>query len=183
MSHPDRGPWKIKSVRAIYDNPWIKVDEYQVISPTGNPGIYGLVSFKNLAIAVLPIADNGDTWLVGQYRFTTDSYSWEIPMGGGALTDTPEESALRELREETGLTASRLTMLGEFDLSNSVTTEKGYAFLATELQQGETEFDDTEQLDIKRVPFDEALAMTMDGRITDLLSIVTIQKARLLGLA
>lgn len=183
MSHPDRGPWKIKSATAIYDNPWLKVDEFQVISPTGNPGIYGLISFKNLAIAVMPLAENGDTWLVGQYRFTTDSYSWEVPMGGGPLQHTPEESARRELKEETGLSAKELKQIGYFHLSNGVTNEEGYSFIATGLEQGETEFDDTEQLDIKRVPFDEALAMTMDGRITDLLSIVTIQKTRLLGLA
>lgn len=183
MTHPDRGPWKITSATPIYDNPWLKVDEYKVISPTGNPGIYGLISFKNLAIAVLPLAENGDTWLVGQYRFTTDSYSWEVPMGGGPMADTPETSALRELREETGLRAATLTPLGYFHLSNGVTNEEGYAFVATGLEQGETEFDDTEQLDIQRLPFEEALAMTLDGRITDLLSIVTIQKARLLGIA
>lgn len=183
MTHPDRGPWKITQATPVYDNPWIKVDEYKVISPTGSPGIYGLISFKNLAIAVLPLADNGDTWLVGQYRFATDSYSWEIPMGGGPLSDTPEASALRELKEETGLNAQTLQSIGKFHLSNSVTNEEGYAFVATGLEQGETEFDDTEQLDIQRLPFEEALAMTMDGRITDLFSIVTIQKTRLLGIA
>ncbi len=179
----NRGPWKITESKAVYDNPWLKLDEFQVVSPTGNPGIYGVVSFKNLAIAVLPLANNGDTWLVGQYRFSTDSYSWEIPMGGGPHADTPEASALRELKEETGLTAGHLQKIGYFHISNSVSNEEGYAFIARDLTEGDTEFDSTEQLDIRRLPFEEALAMAMDGRITDLLSIVTLQRARLLGIA
>jgi ADP-ribose pyrophosphatase len=178
-----RGPWIIKESREMYDNPWIRVTHHEVTTPTGKPGIYGLVAYKNRAIAVLPIADNGDTWLVGQYRFPFMEVQWELPMGGGPLDESPESAALRELREETGLRAETLTPLGQYCVSNCITDEVAYAFIATGLTEGETDFDDTEELEIKRVPFDEVLAMTMDGRITDLLSVTTVQRARLLGMA
>ncbi|MGB1091113.1 MAG: NUDIX domain-containing protein [Oceanobacter sp.] len=178
-----RGPWLIKESRQVYDNPWIQVNHHEVITPTGKPGIYGLVSYKNRAIAVLPLANNGDTWLVGQYRFPFKEFQWELPMGGGPLDEAPEQAALRELREETGLRAERLQSLGHYCVSNCITDEVAFAYLATGLTEGETDFDDTEELEIQRLPFEEALAMTLDGRITDLLTVTTIQRARLLGLA
>lgn len=183
MSHVKRGPFTITSSEEIYANPWIRVNEFQVLKPNGQPGIYGVVSFQNRAIAVLPMADNGDVWLIGQHRFPFDEYHWEVPMGGGPMDESPEESALRELREETGLVASTLTPLGRFCVSNCITDEQAFVFLATGLTEGETEFDDTEVLEIRRLPFQEAFEMTMDGRITDLVSVATIQRVRLMGLA
>lgn len=178
-----RGPFTITGERLVYENPWMRVDEYQVIKPNGHPGIYGTVGFKNFAIAVLPLADNGDTWLIGQHRFPFDEYHWELPMGGGPRQDSPENSALRELREETGLIARTLIPVGHFAVSNCITNEEAFAFVARDLEQGPTEFDDTEVLEIRRLPFQEAFDMAMDGRITDLVSVATIQRVRLLGIA
>ncbi|MFK4752158.1 NUDIX domain-containing protein [Oceanobacter antarcticus] len=177
-----RGPWTIVSAQSVYENPWIRVDDHKVIAPTGKPGIYGTVTFKNRAIAVLPVADNGDTWLVGQHRFPLDQYSWELPMGGGPLDEAPELAARRELQEETGLVAEQWQSLGYFHVSNCITNEEAFAYLACGLTEGKPCFDETEQLDIQRIPFTEALAMTLDGRITDLLTVAVIQRARLLGL-
>lgn len=182
MSNVDN-PWKTVKVTEVYDNPWISVRHHDVINPAGNPGVYGTVEFKNKAIGVVPIAENGDTWLVGQYRFPLQEYHWEIPMGGGPANESPEASALRELKEETGLIADELVCLGRIHMSNCISNEEGYYYLAHGLTEGETEMEETEVLTIKRLPFDEAFEMAQDGRITDAMSVLALTKIRLLGLA
>src|SRR4051812_16053156 len=132
----DINPWKITGEKEIYDNPWIHVTEYDVINPSGGKGIYGKVHYKNLAIGIIPLDEEWNTWLVGQYRFTLNKYSWEIPEGGGPLGIDALESAKRELKEETGLVAEDWTKLMDFELSNSVTDEKGIIYLARGLKVG-----------------------------------------------
>jgi 8-oxo-dGDP phosphatase len=172
-----RGPWRRLSTRPIYRNPWIEVREDQVIRPDGNPGIYGVVEFQNWAIGVVPLAANGDTFLVGQYRYTLGFYSWEIPEGGGAKSETPLEAAHRELREEAGITAARWTFLGEAHLSNSATDEAGCVFLAEGLTLGEPEPDGTEELGLRRLPFAEAVEMALTGEISDALAVIGLLRA------
>src|SRR3569623_1118417 len=111
MQSSETNPWKIISQKTQYDNPWIKVTEYQVINPSGNPGIYGKVHFKGFAIGIIPQNEEMNTYMVGQYRFAPDSYSWEIPEGGGPLDVDPLDSAKRELLEEAGLKAEKWTEL------------------------------------------------------------------------
>src|SRR5262249_37425541 len=110
LSHPDEeaNPWTTLDSRPVYENPWIALREDRVLRPDAEPGIYGVVPFKNRALGVLPVEENGDVWLVGQYRYTLTAYSWEIPEGGGPLDEPAESAARRELREETGLIASDL---------------------------------------------------------------------------
>jgi ADP-ribose pyrophosphatase len=182
MQHPEENPWHINSEKDIYDNPWINLTEYQVINPAGNPGIYGKVHFKNMAIGVVALDDEMNTYLVGQYRFTLNQYCWEIPEGGCPLGTDPLESAKRELLEETGLKASRWTELQQIHLSNSVCDEFGFIYLAQGLQQFEPEPEDTEQLITKKVPFAEAYRMVCDNEITDSISIAAILKIRLMQL-
>lgn len=170
-------PWKTLSSKDIYDNPWIHVREDQVINPAGGNGIYGVVTFKNKAIGVIPIDDEGFTYLVGQYRYSLNEYSWEIPMGGGPLGQEPLLSAQRELKEETGYVAASWELIMRIHTSNSVTDEEGFIFLARNLTAGETEFEDTEDLQIKRVHISEAVEMAYDGRITDAISIAGLLKA------
>ena len=172
--------WKKLSSKPIYDNPWISVEEDQVINPSGNPGIYGKVHFKNKAIAVVPLDDEQNTWLVGQYRYTLDEYSWEIPMGGGALEDKILDSAKRELKEETGLTAKEWQNIMRIHTSNSATDEEGFVFVARDLAQGETEFEDTEDLKVRKLPFGDAVQMVMNGEITDAISIAGLFKVKML---
>lgn len=167
-------PWTTLASRLVYENPWIRVREDQVLTPTGSEGIYGVVKFRNRAVAIIPIDDKGYTWLVGQYRYPLQRYSWEVPMGGHPVADDPLQGAQRELAEETGLRAERFTELLRPDVSNSITDEVASVYVAQELTQGETDFDPTEQLAIRRLPFDEALAMAQDGRITDLLSVTAL---------
>lgn len=176
-------PWKTLGGKLVYENQWIRVDEYDVITPTGTEGIYGQVSFKNQAVGILPVDEEGNTWLVGQYRYTLNAYSWEIPMGGVPFSQKLEEGALRELKEETGLIAGKLELFMRIHTSNSVTNEEGFVFLAKELEQAETEFDDTEDIEIKKVTMKEALDMVLSSEITDSLSVAAILKyARHLGI-
>ena len=167
-------PWKTLSTREVYDNPWIRVRQDEVIRPDGQPGIYGVVHFKNKAIAVLPIDEDGYTYLVGQYRYTLNLYSWEIPEGGCPEGEEPLEAAKRELLEETGLMATQWTQLGTAHMSNSVSDEDAVLFLATGLTQGEAQPEGTEKLEVRRVEFAEALRMVMAGEITDSLAVMTI---------
>ncbi|HTI59576.1 NUDIX hydrolase [Mucilaginibacter sp.] len=180
MHHPEENPWQIVSEKDVYDNQWIGLTEYQVINPSGNPGIYGKVRFKNTAIGVLPLDEEMNTYLVGQYRFPLSQYSWEIPEGGGPLGTSPLDSAKRELLEETGLKAGSWTELQRMHLSNSVSDELCIIYLARELKQFEAEPEDTEQLVIKKIPFEEAYRMVTDGSITDAITVAAILRLRVM---
>lgn len=167
-------PWQTIAKRDVYENPWIRVQHHEVIRPDGQPGIYGVVHYKNKAIGVLPIDDEGFTYLVGQYRYTLDVYSWEIPEGGCPEGEEALDAAKRELLEETGLIAREWKLIGRTHLSNSVSDEESFSFLATGLTQGEAQPDGTEKLQVRRVEFAEALRMVEAGEITDSLSVTTI---------
>lgn len=180
MHHPEENPWKITSQKNIYDNPWINVTEYQVLNPSGNPGIYGKVHFKNVAIGILPLDADLNTYLVGQYRFPVNRYSWEMPEGGGPEGTDPLESAKRELLEETGLKAGTWTEILQIHLSNSVSDELSIIYLARDLAQFEAEPEDTEQLIINKVPFAEVYRMVCDGEITDSMTVAAVLKVQLL---
>lgn len=175
MSPSQENPWTTLSVKEIYDNPWIKLDEHQVINPSGGRGIYGKVHFKNKAIGIVPYDEQGNTWLVGQWRYTIAAWSWEIPEGGGGPQEEPLVAAKRELREETGLTATNWTLIQRTHLSNSVSDEEGFIFLAEGLTEGKSEPEETEaDLQVWKLPFREALQMVLDGKITDSLSVMGI---------
>lgn len=176
----DKNPWTILTSEEKYDNPWINVIEHQVLNPNGGKGIYGKVHFKNLAIGIIPIFENGDTILVGQYRFPINAYSWEIPEGGGKIGVEPLESAKRELLEETGLSATRWSKLLEMHLSNSVSDELAIIYVAEELMQGEAMPEETEQLQLKRLPLTEVFDMVMNGEITDSMSLAALLKLKLM---
>lgn len=168
-------PWRTLSSRPIYENAWIRVREDHVLRPDGQPGIYGVVEMKGLAIGVVPLHDDGTVTLVGQHRYPLDEYCWEIPEGGCPPEEAPEEAARRELEEETGLTAGRLEPLGgRAHLSNSVTNEVGYLFVATELTPGSPRPEGTEVLATLRLPLQEAVDMVQRGAITDSLSMIAL---------
>jgi 8-oxo-dGTP pyrophosphatase MutT (NUDIX family) len=173
-------PWTILGEKRVYDNKWIGITEYDVLNPNGGKGIYGKVHFKNLAIGVVPLDEEGYTYLVGQYRFPLEEYSWEIPEGGGDPATSPVESAQRELLEETGLVASEWTHLLDMHLSNSVSDERAYVFLACKLEQREPMPEETEQLVVRRVHFEEAYQMVERGEITDSMSVAGILKVKLM---
>lgn len=166
-----RNPWKTLSTRVAFENPWFSVSVHDTIAPDGTRPVYGKISFRNVAVGIIPLDEEGHTWLVGQWRFTLGSWSWELPMGGSPLGTDPLASAQRELREETGLRAAHWDVLLRLHTSNSVTDESGLVYVARGLVPGEPEFDETERLEIRRLPLEEAVAMAMDGRITDAISV------------
>jgi 8-oxo-dGTP pyrophosphatase MutT (NUDIX family) len=170
-------PWQTLSTKNIYENPWISVREDQVINPKGGNGIYGVVQFKNKALGVVPVDDDGNTWLVGQYRYALKEYSWEIPEGGGPLEEDLLTSAQRELQEETGFKATSWTKLCRLHTSNSVTDEEGFIYLAEGLHPGPNNPEDTEELAIRKLPLSDAVGLIFKGEITDAISIIGLLAA------
>jgi 8-oxo-dGTP pyrophosphatase MutT (NUDIX family) len=177
-----QNPWKVLGSAVKYDNNWIKVTEYDVINPSGGKGIYGKVHFKNIALGIVAMDEDMNIYLVGQYRFTIDEYSWEIPEGGGLLDLDPLDSAKRELLEETGLKAKDWSLLMNMHLSNCVSDEYSYTYLARGLEQHTAMPEETEQLVTKKVSLEEALQMIERGEITDSMSVAALQKVKLMQL-
>ena len=182
MADPNINPWQTLSEKKIYKNPWISLTEYQVINPGGGEGIYGKVHFENLAIGILVLDNDYSTWLVGQHRYPLNQFSWEIPEGGGPLEEDPLKSAQRELLEETGISASSWVEIQRMHLSNSVSDELAIIYLARDLSFGESNPEETEQLTIKKIQFDEAYNMVMSGEITDSMSVAAILKVKVLNI-
>ncbi|MFW0718153.1 NUDIX domain-containing protein [Pedobacter sp. N23S346] len=176
----DQNPWTTLESEVKYDNNWIRVTEHQVINPSGGTGIYGEVHFKNFAIGILPLDEEKNTWLVGQYRFPLKAYSWEIPEGGGPFHEDPLESARRELLEETGLSAKNWKEIQRMHLSNSVSDELNIIYLATNLIQGIAMPEETEQLVVKKLPFEDVYQLVAKGEITDSVSVAAIMKVKLM---
>ncbi|MBY0347352.1 MAG: NUDIX domain-containing protein [Hydrotalea flava] len=173
-------PWIILDEQEVYQNAWIQLNHYKVINPSGKEGIYGKVHFKNKAVGVIPIDETLHTYLVGQYRFTIQQYSWEIPEGGCPENETALSAAKRELMEETGLQAEKWEYLGAAFLSNSVTDEASEFFVATGLSKYKSAPEETEQLAVKKVALQQAFEMVENGTITDALSVLALQKLQLL---
>jgi 8-oxo-dGTP pyrophosphatase MutT (NUDIX family) len=176
----NQNPWSILNKKDVYENSWIRLTEFQVINPSGGKGIYGKVHYKHIAVGIIPLDENWNTWLVGQYRFTLDHYSWEIPEGGGRMDEDPLEEAKRELLEETGLVAEEWTKILTMHLSNSVSDEQAVIYLARNLKQGKAEPEDTEELVVKKLPFEEAVRMMERSEITDAMSVAALQQVQLL---
>ncbi|MCU0359900.1 MAG: NUDIX hydrolase [Bacteroidia bacterium] len=180
MKNEQKNPWTTLQTEVKFETPWISVSKHDVLNPAGKPGLYGLIHFKNLAIGVLPLDENLNTWLVGQWRYPLNAYSWEIPEGGGPHDQDPLISAERELKEETGLIAGTYRELCRMHTSNSATDEYAILYIAQNLRQEEAEPEESEDLQVKHLPFEEAYQMVMRGEITDSLSMVAILKTKLL---
>ncbi len=173
-----KNPWKTISSEIKYDNTWIRVIESQVINPAGNDGIYGVVHFKNKAIAIIPLDEDYNTWIVGQFRFTMNSYEWEVPEGGCPEGEDPIEGAKRELLEEVGLEATSFEMILSMQLSNSVSNEISFTYVAKGLKYVGSSPEETEELHVRKLPFEEVFQMAMRGEIRDGLSVASILKLK-----
>lgn len=177
------GPWRRLDSKTVYDNPWISVAHENVKTPAGSAGIYGVVHFKTRAIGIIPIDDAGYTWLVRQFRYTLNTELWEIPMGGGKLHEDPLIAAQRELLEETGMSAGSWQEIMRLHISKSVTDEEGIVYVAKNLSVGKQQLEHTEaDLEMLRLPLDEAIQWAMDGKITDVISCAALLKVRAMSL-
>jgi len=172
----NKNPWQTLKSETKYDNPWIKVVENKVINPNGGDGIYGVVHFKNIAVAIIPLDEEGNTYLIGQYRYTLNSFEWEIPMGGSSKKDIPLDSAKRELLEETGISAKIWTNILETQVSNSVSDEVSVTYLAQDLLYEQAMPEETEELFIKKLHISAAIQMVLNGEIRDSISIASLLK-------
>jgi 8-oxo-dGTP pyrophosphatase MutT (NUDIX family) len=175
-----RGPWTTVNEEVRYETPWISVTHHDIIDPSGRQGIYGTVHFKNLAIGVVPLDDDLNTWIVGQYRYPIEAYSWEIPEGGGRRDIPPLDSAKRELREEAGIEAERWREILRMDLSNSASDEHAILYVAQGLTFHAPQPDHDEELELRKLPFEELYAMVVRGEVLDSLTVAAVLKVKLM---
>lgn len=178
MSNTEDNPWKTLDAELVYESAWIKITKSNVLNPAGNPAIYSWVHFKNLAIGIVPMDREKNIWLVGQFRYPTNEYSWEIPEGGGKLNVSPVESAQKELLEETGIKAEKFTELMRMHLSNSATDELSITFLATGLSFGDAQPEESEVLQVRKISLNDAFEEVMEGKIKDAITVAAIQRLK-----
>lgn len=174
-------PWQVLSSQEIYKNPWIRVREDKVLTPAKTHGIYSVVEFQNSAVGIIPVDEEGYTWLVGQWRYPLNKYSWEIIEGGCPKGESSEETALRELKEEAGIQAETLEPILQMSLSNSSTDDQVIVYVARGLTLGDAEPEDTEALQIKKMPLQQAYEYALQGRIHDAISVAALFKLKLMG--
>jgi 8-oxo-dGTP pyrophosphatase MutT (NUDIX family) len=169
-----KNPWKKIDSRVVYKNDWITVREDNVIRPDGGKGIYGVVETR-IATGVVAVTESNEIYLVGQFRYPMNEYTWEIIEGGAEIGESPLVAAKRELEEEAGLIASSWEELGgEIHLSNCHSSEVGKLYLAKGLVETEKNPDNTEVLQIRKIPFTSCLGMLDRGEIKDGLSLIGI---------
>ncbi len=178
ITDTEKNPWQTKNTATVYESEWIKVRKSEVINPAGNDAIYSVVHFKNLAIGVVPLDEDNNTWLVGQYRYPTNNYSWEICEGGGKHDVEPITSAQKELKEETGIIAQNYTEIMRLHLSNSATDELAIIFVGRDLRFEDAEPEESEQLQVKKMHISEVFEWCMQGKITDAISVAAIFKVK-----
>jgi len=179
----ENSPWRRHNRTVVYENDWITVYHDDVRRPDGNPGIYGVVHYRNRAVGIVAIDHRDRLLLVGQFRYTIGKYSWEIPAGGCPAGEEPIETARRELKEETGYTAKSLRLLVVAHLSNSVSDEKAFCYLAEDLTPGQPAPEVTEQLQVQWEDFASVLHRIERQEITDALTILAVQQTALMRLA
>jgi len=172
----EHNPWQTLKSEQVYESDWIKVVSHECLNPANKPAIYSVVNFKNLAIGIVPLDEENNTWLVGQWRYPLNDYSWEIPEGGGPLGIDPLESAKRELKEETGIIAAQFEEIMRLHLSNSATDELAIVYVAKDLSFESSEPEESEILQIRKLNINEAYEMVNNGQITDAISVAAIMK-------
>jgi 8-oxo-dGTP pyrophosphatase MutT (NUDIX family) len=171
-----RGGWTVQESQILYENPWIRVREDQVIQPDGEPGTFGIVELIS-AVAVLPVHEDGTVSLVRVFRYTVNAECIETVAGGLSEGETAEEAAHRELQEEIGLAADELIDLGETHQTTEIVISPVHLFIARGLREVPSNQDPTEELSRLDVPFSEAVAWALHGRIVHAATVGLILRA------
>ncbi len=174
--NPEGNPWTFLSKREFIDNQWVNVSQHQVLNVAGNETTYNVVSFKNRAVGIVPLHEDGRITLVGQFRYTLNQYSWELPEGGCPENENMLDCAHRELEEETGLKAEIVEPFFKIHTSNSVTDEWGMVYLAKGLSQGQAAPEENEVLQTRKVTIEELLDEVEAAKVTDSITIAAAYK-------
>lgn len=171
-------PWITKNSKIVYETEWMKIREDEVVRPDGSDGKYSYVETPD-SVYIVPITDEGEVYLIAQWRYPTKTYSWELPGGGGDDGDILE-SAKRELKEETGLEADEWVEVGLLQPMNGVVAEIEHVFIAKKLRKTEEHKQTDEGIEeIRKVNLNEVAEMIGNGQITDAQTIAAFTKARL----
>jgi ADP-ribose pyrophosphatase len=176
MKKLSQTPWKALSTKPIYRNQWLSLREDLVELPDGRTTIYGVVTCGD-CVGILPFIDADTVLLIQQYRYVARRVTWEMPTGGVHGGESLEAAAQRELAEETGYQAGRLTHISTYHTSKSVMDETAHLFLGEHLTPADAPPDDTEFIEVRPLPFAEALHMVLRGEIVDSMTIVAILHA------
>lgn len=163
--------WKTKSSKIVYENPWMIVHEDKVIMPNGVDGTYGYVTSKSDAVFVLPLDNEGGTYIIRQEHYPTKQTMWQF-VGGRTDNQPPEQAAQRELQEETGLHAESITLLHTAHVAMGLTTFKGTFCLARNVMMTDENLDRGEGiLEVKKLPFNSVEEKILSGEIANVESI------------
>ncbi len=175
--------WATLRERVVYENRWIRVREDEFVRPDGKTGIYGVVEIRP-SVGIVAVNSDEQLVLIGQYRYTSRRYTWEIPRGGSSIGETNMLAvAKRELREEAGVEAAQWQTLGAVDVCNGVTTDIQHLFLAHDLRFTAPEPDEEEDLTIRWVNVEDAVRMVMNNEITEVCSVAAILMCQAKGQA
>ncbi len=164
------------SSEEIFDGVAIHLFRDEILLPNGNKGVREVIRHPG-AVCVLPITDNGEIIFVNQFRYALNKVTLEVPAGKLEKGEDPQEAALRELSEETGLTAGKIVPTGALYTSPALIDEIIYMYIATDLTEGEQHLDEDEFVNAIRIPLKKAVEMVMNGEIRDSKTQVMILKA------
>ncbi|HET9488163.1 MAG TPA: NUDIX hydrolase [Methylomirabilota bacterium] len=173
MTRRSEEPWRTLDSRPIYANKWLSLREDRVEMPDGRTTTYGVVTTGD-CVGVLPFVDADTVLLIRQYRYVARRVTWEMPTGGVHAGEPLEAAAQRELAEEIGYRAGRLSALCMYHTSKSVIDETAHLYLAEGLTPSPAPPDETEFIDVRPFPFAEALDMVLAGEIVDSMTIIAI---------
>ncbi len=173
-----RGSWTFIRSTPIHLRGKLTLREDVWRLPTGREETYPVLAV-GVTVGVVPFVDAEHVVLVRQFRHLLRDDSWELPGGGALAGEAPEEAAQRELREEAGYRAGRLTFLCRFLPSNAYLDETASCYIGEELVADPLPSDHDEFMERRVVPFAEALAMALDDRITESVSKMALLAAAL----
>jgi rSAM/selenodomain-associated transferase 1 len=165
--------WTTLTSRPIYNNRWLSLREDLVEMPDGRTTIYGVVNCGQ-CVGVLPFVDPDTVCLIRQYRYVSQRVTWEMPTGGVHPGESIEEAAQRELSEEIGYRADRLTHVSTYHTSKSVMDETAHLFVGEGLVKLELPSDETEFIEVRPFPIQDVLQMVLSGEIVDSMTIIAV---------